>query len=201
MLNYQSLPDLTGYKSKAAKQIRMLAEEHTEKTRELGRIGRALEDARGALQDAVGRDTEERALAARRGDTDPGRVHEENAEVKLEEFKDKYRVMERVVADVERDLSNTITQSKAQIMDEAREKRDEAGERFTQAKRKMRETHDEQRHHAGIVRWAHTTAAHFSAPPPDMHVLSVPDELPPDDPENPAEVISTEGAPGLLKGA
>jgi len=109
--------------------------------------------------------------------------------------------MERVVADVETDLSNTITQSKAQIMDEAREKRDEAGERFTQAKRKMRETHDEQRHHAGIVRWAHTTAAHFSAPPPDMHVLSVPDELPLDDPENPAEVISTETAPGLLRGA
>ena len=36
MQSYQSLLDLTGYKSKAAKRIARLAEEHTEKVRELG---------------------------------------------------------------------------------------------------------------------------------------------------------------------
>jgi hypothetical protein len=34
MPTYQSLPDLTGYKGKAAKRIAQLAEEHTEKVRE-----------------------------------------------------------------------------------------------------------------------------------------------------------------------
>jgi hypothetical protein len=46
MQSYQSLPDLTGYKSKAAKRIARLAEEHTEKVRELGALGRDLEQAR-----------------------------------------------------------------------------------------------------------------------------------------------------------
>lgn len=46
MQSYHSLPDLTGYRSKAAKQIFKLASEHAEKTAELGRLGNAAEEAR-----------------------------------------------------------------------------------------------------------------------------------------------------------
>ncbi len=201
MQSYHSLPDLTGYKSKAAKRIFKLAQEHAEKTAELGRLGTELDEARRTLQDARARDTEERALAARKGATDPGRVHEEAAKEKLEDLEDRYRVMERVVADVERDLSGTITQSKAELLREARAKRDEANERFTRAKRVMRECHDEQRLHAGIAKWSLTGAAHFSPSSPNSEVLSVPDRLDDDDPEQKFEVISTESAAPLVRGA
>ena len=128
-------------------------------------------------------------------------MHENETVARIEDLTDKYRVAERVVADVERDLSETITHSKAELMDEARAKREEANEAFTTAKRKMRELHDQQRHHAGVVRWAHTAAAHFSPPPPDMHVLSVPDRLEDEDPEKPPEVVSAQGAPSVLRSA
>ena len=104
MQSYQSLPDLTGYKSKAAKRIAQLAEEHTEKAlRELGALGRDLEQARYGLEEARNRDAEARARAARKGEPDPGRDHEEKARAHLEELQDKLRVMERVVADDEAD--------------------------------------------------------------------------------------------------
>jgi hypothetical protein len=136
--SYQSLPDLTGYRSKAAKRIFKLAEEHAEKTTELGRLGSDVEEAKRGLQDARNKDTEARALAARRGDKDPGRVHEEKARAHLEDLQDKYGVLERVVADVEADLSRVITESKIELIEEARTKRDEHNRRFTEAKRHMR---------------------------------------------------------------
>jgi DNA repair exonuclease SbcCD ATPase subunit len=135
MQSYQSLPDLTGYKRKAAKRIALLAEEHTEKVRELGALGRDLEQARYGLEEARNRDTEARAFAARKGEPDPGRDHEEKARDHLEELQDKLRVMERVVADVEADLSQTITEAKPELIAEARQKREEAGERYTTAHR------------------------------------------------------------------
>ena len=46
MPTYHSLPDLSGYKGKAARAILKLAKEHTEKQRELSAIGRQLEEAR-----------------------------------------------------------------------------------------------------------------------------------------------------------
>ena len=201
MPTYHSLPNLEGYRSKAARTILKLAREHTEKQRELSAIGRQLEEARSALPEAIAKDTQARALAARKGEEDPGRVHENETVARIEDLTDKYRVAERVVADVERDLSETITHSKAELMDEARAKREEANEAFTETKRKMRELHDQQRHHAGVVRWAHTAAAHFSPPPPDMHVLSVPDRLEDEDPEKPPEVVSAQGAPSVLRSA
>jgi hypothetical protein len=201
MPNYHSLPDLTGYKSKAAKRILKLSEEHGQKMRELGDLGREYEDARQVLSDARAKDTEARALAARGGDKDPGRVHEEKARERLEDLQDRLGVMERVVADVEKDLTETITHSKTQLLEEARTKRDAANERFTEAKHKLRLTHDEQRHHAGGARWALAAGPHFSPPPPDMHVLSVPERLPDEDPEHLAEVVSTEVAGPILRGA
>jgi DNA repair exonuclease SbcCD ATPase subunit len=194
-MTYHTLPDLTGYKSKAARRIGKLVEEHTEKQRELGEVGRAFEEARTGLEEARTRDTEARALAARRGDEDPGRVHEQEARARLEDLQDRLRVMERVVQDIEADLSKTLTQSKAELLEEARSKRTGAGERYTRAHREMREAHDEQRHHAGVARWALSGSPHFSPPPPDMHVLSVPSELPADDPERPInEVAGLRGA-------
>jgi hypothetical protein len=181
MQSYQSLPDLAGYRSRAAKRIHKLSEEHADKTAELGRLGNAVEEARQALQDARGRDTEARALAARAGDEDPGRVHEEKARERLAELEDQHEVMQRVVADVEADLSKTITESKPELIEEARKKRDEAARRYTRAHRELREAHDEQRHHAGVARWAYQGAAHFSGASPNVHVLSVPDTLPADD--------------------
>jgi hypothetical protein len=183
MQSYHSLPDLTGYKSRAAKRIFKLSEEHADKTAELGRLGTAVEQARQSLQDARGRDTEARALAARRREKDPGKRHEQKAREHLAEVEDQHQVMERVVADVEADLSRTITESKPELVEEARKKRDEAGGRYTRAHRELREAHDEQRHHAGIARWALLGSAHFSPASPNVHVLSVPDELPADDPE------------------
>jgi chromosome segregation ATPase len=194
MQSYHSLPDLTGYRSKAAKRLSRLAQEHTEKVRELGALGQEVEEAKQALQDARGRDTEARALAARKGDKDPGKRHEEKARAHLEDLQDKYGVMEGVVADVEADLSSTITESKAELLEEAREKREEAGKRYTRAHRELREAHDEQRHHAGVARWALQGAAHFSGASPNVHVLSVPDTLPADDPEHPPEVVGLRGA-------
>jgi DNA repair exonuclease SbcCD ATPase subunit len=181
--SYQSLPDLTGYRRKAAKRIFKLAEEHAEKTTELGRLGSEVEEAKQALQDARSKDTEARALAARKGDKVPGRVHEEKARAHLEDLQDRYGVLERVVADVEADLSRTITESKIELIEEARRKRDEHNERYTEAKRRMRVEHDLQRRHAGIVRWAYSGPAHFSPASPSFEVLSVPDTLPADDPE------------------
>jgi chromosome segregation ATPase len=200
-MTYHSLPDLTGYKSKAARRIAKLTEEHTEKQHELGAVGRGFDEARQDLEDARGRDTEARALAARNGEADPGRVHEEKARAHLEELEDKLRVMERVVQDIERDLSTAITESKVELLREARTKRTEAGKRYTEAHRRLREAHDEQRHHAGVARWALTSSPHFSPPPPNVHVLSVPDELPEDDPEHKPEVIDSRGAADLLRGA
>jgi hypothetical protein len=187
MQTYQSLPDLTGYKSKAAKRIARLAEEHAHKVTQLGALGRDLEQARQDLLDARARDTEVRALALRRGDEDPGRDHEQQARDHLEELQDKLRVHEQVVADVEADLSQTITEAKPELIAEARQKRAEAGERYTTAHRELREAHDAQRHHAGVVRWSLTSASHFSPPPPDQYVLSVPSTLPDDDPEQTAD--------------
>lgn len=201
MQGYISLPDLTGYKSKAARRIARLAEEHTAKTRELGTLGNDLVQARQGLEEARNRDTEARALAARKGDKDPGRVHEEKAKSRLEELQDKTRVMERVVEDVERDLSQTITESRVGLLEEARQKREQAGERYARAHRELREAHDAQRHHAGVARWSLSGTAHFSPPPPDVHVLSVPDVLPDEDPEEKAEEISTESATPILRGA
>ena len=63
-MTFHSLPDLTDYKSKAARRIAKLAAEHTEKQRELGEVGRAYEQARHDLEDARNRDTKARALAA-----------------------------------------------------------------------------------------------------------------------------------------
>ena len=183
MQTIYSRPDLTGYRSRAAKRIFKLSEEHAEKTAELGRLGNAVEEARQSLQDARSRDTEARALAARRGEKDPGRVHEEKARERLAELEDKHTVMQRVVADVEADLSRTITESKPELIEEARELRDKANERYTATKRSMRVEHDLQRRHAGIVRWAYSGAAHFSPAQPNSEVLSVPDSLPADDPE------------------
>ncbi len=201
MPNYVSLPDLSGYKSKPAKRILKLAEEHAQKMGELSALGRDLDETRTALQDAMSQDTSERALAARGGGTDPGRVHEEKARERLVALEDRYHVMEQVIADVEKDLSETITHSKTQLLEEARTKRDDANRRYTAAKRALREVHDEQRHHAGVARWSLQAGPHFSPPPPDMHVLSVPERLPDEDPEHLAEVVSTESAPGLLRGA
>ena len=201
MPTYHSLPDLSGYKGKAARAILKLAKEHTEKQRELSAIGRQLEEARSALPEAIAKDTQARALAARKGEEDPGRVHENETAARIEDLTDKYRVADRVVADVERDLSETITHSKAELMDEARAKREAANEAFTTAKLELRAAHDQQRHHAGVVRWAHTASAHFSPPPPDVHVLSVPDRLEDEDPEKPPEVVSAENASGILRSA
>ncbi len=201
MPNYVSLPDLSEYKSKAAKRILKLSEEHAQKMGDLSALGRGLDETRTALQDAMSQDTSERALAARGGGTDPGRVHEEKARENLASLEDRYHVMEQVIADVEKDLTETITKSKMELLEEARTKRDAANERFTEAKHKLRQTHDEQRHHAGVARWALAAGAHFSAPPPDMHVLSVPERLPDEDPEHLAEVVSTEVAGPILRGA
>ncbi len=201
MPNYVSLPDLSEYKSKAAKRILKLSEEHAQKMGELSALGRDLDETRTALQDAMSQDTSERALAARGGGTDPGRVHEEKTRENLISLEDRYHVMEQVIADVEKDLSETITHSKTQLMDEARAKRDDANRRYTAAKRALREVHDEQRHHAGVARWSLQAGPHFSPPPPDMHVLSVPERLPDEDPEHLAEVVSTETAGPILKGA
>ena len=198
MQSYQSLPDHTGYKSEPAKRIARLAEEHTEKVRELGSLGRDLEQARYGLEEARNRDTEARAFAARKGDPDPGRDHEEKARAHLKEIQDKLRVMERVVADVEADLSQTITEAKPELIAEARHKREEAGERYTTAHRELREAHDAQRHHAGVVRWSLTSTSHFSPPPPDQYVLSVPSTLPDDDPEQTAD--ENEGTVRFLAG-
>ena len=183
MQTFHSLPDLTGYRSRAAKRIFKLSAEHAEKIVELGGLENAVEEARQSLQDARGRDTEARALAARDGDKDPGRVHEEKARERLADLEDQHEVMQRVVTDVEADLSRTITESKPELIEEARKKRDEAGARYTRVHRELREAHDEQRHHAGIARWAYQGAAHFSPAPPNSEVLSVPDALPADDPE------------------
>jgi hypothetical protein len=73
---------------------------------------------------------------------------------------------------------------------------EECGERFTRAHRELRESHDEQRHHAGIARWTLLGAAHFSPASPNVHVLSVPDTLPADDPEHPpeAKLVGLRGA-------
>jgi chromosome segregation ATPase len=201
MPNYHSLPNLTGYKSKAAKRILKLSEEHAQKMGELSALGRGLDETRTALQDAMSQDTSERALAARGGGTDPGRVHEEKVRERLVTLEDRYHVMEQVIADVEKDLTETITHSKMELLEEARTKRDDANRRYTAAKRALREVHDEQRHHAGVARWSLQAGPHFSPPPPDMHVLSVPERLPDEDPEHLAEVVSTESAPGLLRGA
>jgi chromosome segregation ATPase len=202
-MNYHSLPDFSGYESKAAKRIARLAAEHTEKVGELGALGRDLAQARQDLEDAKTRDTEARARAARKGDRDPGRGHEDKARARLEDLQDKVGVMERVVADVERDLCQAITVSKADLLEEARAKREEAGERYTRAHRELREAHDEQRRHAGIARWTQLASGHFSPASPNTHVLSVPDVLDSDDPEEKrlAEVVSTEGARPLLRGA
>jgi hypothetical protein len=40
------------------------------------------------------------------------------------------------------------------------------------------------------------SSPHFSPPPPNVHVLSVPDTLPEDDPENPPEVVGLREASG-----
>ena len=192
MQTFHSLPDLTGYRSRAAKRIFKLSAEHAEKIVELGGLENAVEEARQSLQDARGRDTEARALAARAGDKDPGRVHEEKARERLADLEDQHEVMQRVVADVEADLSRTITESKPELIEEARKKRDEAARRYTRVHRELREAHDEQRHHAGIARWALLGSAHFSPASPNVHVLSVPDELPADDPEQ-ASTDETKG--------
>lgn len=202
MRSYHSLPDLSGYRSKAARRIARLVEEHTEKVGELSKVGHDLEQARRGLEEARGKDTEARAVAARKGDEDPGRVHEEEARSHLEDLQDRHTVTERVVADIEADLSRVITESKAELLEEARGKRDEAGERYRRAHRELRESHDAQRHHAGVARWALSGSAYFSPPPPSSEVLSVPDTLPKDDPEKPvSEVLTTESASGLLRGA
>jgi hypothetical protein len=198
------LPDLTGYKSGAAKRIARLVKEHASRVRELGSLGSDLEQARYGVEEARSQDTEARALAARKGGEDPGREHEEKAKVRLEELQDQYRVMERVVQDVEADLSTTVTESRSELLEEARRKRDQAGERYTQAHAELRAAHDEQRHHAGVARWALSGSAHFSPPPPNVHVLSVPDVLPDDDPEPNDELIteiSAETAAPILRGA
>jgi len=203
MPNYHSLPNLSGYKSKAAKRILKLSEEHAQKMGELSALGRDLDETRAALQDAISQDTSERALAARGGGTDPGRVHEEKVRERLVTLEDRYHVMEQVIADVEKDLSETITHSKTQLLEEARTKRDAANERFTEAKYKLRLTHDEQRHHAGVARWALAAGPHFSPPPPDVHVLSVPERLPDEDPEAALAdpIVSTESASSMLRSA
>jgi hypothetical protein len=188
-MTYHSLPDLSAYKSKAARRIAKLAEEHIEKQHELGAVGRDYELARADLEDAREQDTKARALAERRSEEDPGRVHEQEARARLEELQDKLRIMERVIADIEADLSRTLTEAKIELLEEARDKRTEAGERYTLAHRELRESHDLQRHHAGVARWALSGSPHFSPPPPNVHVLSVPDMLPEDDPERPPEVV------------
>ncbi len=202
MPSYHTLPDLSGYKSKAAKKIARLVEEHERKAKELGALGSETEQARYALEDARNKDTEARARAARKGDKDPGKVNEEKARAHLEDLQDRHRVLERVVADIESDLGRTISESKVELLEEARTKRDKAGERYTAAHRELRESHDEQRYHAGIARWALSGSAHFSQASPNSAVLSVPDTLPADDPENQRpEVISTDSARGILRGA
>jgi hypothetical protein len=191
---YQVLPPLEDYKSKGAKKIRQLADELEGKRQDVGRLENEVEAASRDLEEAKGRDVQERALAARKGDKDPGRVHEGRANERLAELRDELTVMRQVEANVEEDLAAAITKHKGEILEEARAKRDEIARTYTEAFRRLRQVHDEQRRHAGVAKWAYAPSSHFSPASPNGHVLSVPDTLPADDPEHPPEVVGLRGA-------
>jgi hypothetical protein len=204
--SYEVLPDLASldFASKEASRVRKLAGEYQKQRARWGECKREYWQVRESLGEAQERDQKARAQALRAGKEDPGKRHEEKTRERLAEIEDEMNVLEVVIADVGRDLSAAITEAKPALIREARKKREEASGRYTEAHKELRDAHDEFKLYDGLVKWAHTPAPYFAAASPDMHVLSLPAHLKDSDPEKPSEateVISSESASGLLRGA